>query len=135
MNQLTMIMKPVIHFEIPVDDQNRAKSFYKSVFDWTMQEMPDGDEEYTFVITSPMNEDFSHTEKGAINGGIFKRSDEIQNPVITIGVPSIDKFTKKVESAGGKVVVQKGEVPEMGYYAYFKDTEGNILGLWESMNK
>jgi uncharacterized protein len=42
---------------------------------------------------------------------------------------------KKIEAEGGKVIVPKGEVPDMGYYAYFKDTEGNVMGLWESMKK
>lgn len=126
-------MKPVVHFEIPVDEQNRAKSFYKSVFEWDLQEMPGGDEVYTFAITSPVDENYEHKEKGAINGGIFQRNEDIQHPVITIGVSSIDLFMKKIEAAGGEVVVPKGEVPEMGYYAYFKDTEGNLMGLWESM--
>lgn len=126
-------MKPVVHFEIPVDEQNRAKSFYKSVFEWDLQEMPGGDEVYTFAITSPVDENYKHKEKGAINGGIFQRNEDIQHPVITIGVSSIDLFMKKIEAAGGEVVVPKGEVPEMGYYAYFKDTEGNLMGLWESM--
>jgi len=126
-------MQPVVHFEIPVDEQKRAKSFYRSVFEWDLQEMPGGDEVYTFAITSPVDENYEHKEKGAINGGIFQRSGELQNPVITIGVSSIDEFVKKIEAAGGEMVVPKGEVPDMGYYAYFKDTEGNLMGLWESM--
>lgn len=127
-------MQPVVHFEIPVDDHKRAKTFYSSVFGWDLQEMPGGDEPYTFAITSPIDDNYEHKEKGAINGGIFQRIKEIPNPVITIGVSSIDEFIKKIEHAGCKVVVPKGEVPDMGYYAYFKDTEGNLMGLWESMS-
>jgi len=128
-------MKPVVHFEIPIDKQERAKKFYSSVFEWSLQDMPFQDDVYIFAITSPVDDNYTHKEKGAINGGIFKRSKDIQNPVITIGVPSIDEFVEKIETAGGKVVVPKGEVPDMGFYAYFKDTEGNLLGLWETMNK
>lgn len=128
-------MKPVVHFEIPIDEQERAKKFYSSVFEWDLQEMPFQDDVYIFATTSPVDENYMHKEKGAINGGIFKRSKELPNPIITIGVPSIDDFAEKIESAGGKVIVPKGEVPDMGYYAYFKDTEGNILGIWENMEK
>jgi uncharacterized protein len=128
-------MKPVVHFEIPADEQARAKKFYTSVFEWDMQDMPYQDDVYTFAITSPVDENYMYKEKGAINGGMFKRSPELQNPVITIGVPSIDEYAEKIEAAGGKLIVPKGEVPDMGYYAYFKDTEGNVLGLWESMEK
>ncbi len=128
-------MKPVVHFEIPVEEQERARKFYSSVFDWGFEEMPYEDDVYTFAITSPVDENFAYKEKGAINGGMFKRYDDLRNPIITIGVPSIDEYAKKIEAAGGKVVVPKGEVPDMGYYAYFKDTEGNVLGIWENMKK
>lgn len=126
-------MKPVVHFEIPVDDGERAKKFYSSVFEWELPEMPFQDHVYTFAITTPIDENNMYEEKGAINGGIFKRDKDLQNPIITIGVPSIDEFVIKIEAAGGKIVVPKGEVLNMGYYAYFKDSEGNVMGIWESM--
>jgi uncharacterized protein len=93
------------------------------------------DDVYTFAITTPIDENNMHTETGAINGGMIKRDRDLKNPVITIGVPSIDEYVKKIEAAGGKVITPKGEVPDMGYYAYFKDTEGNVMGLWESIKK
>lgn len=125
-------MNKVVHFEIPSDNQDRAKQFYSSVFDWEVQEMP-GEHPYTFAITSPVDENYMYKESGAINGGIFKREAPITNPIITIEVPSIDEHVKKIEAAGGKLVVEKGEAPDMGYYAYFKDTEGNLMGLWENI--
>ena len=128
-------MRPVVHFEIPVEEQERARKFYSSVFDWGFDEMPYEGDVYTFAITSPVDENFEYKEKGAINGGMFKRYDDLKNPVITIGVPSIDEYIKKIEASGGKVIVPKGEVPDMGYYAYFKDTEGNVMGIWENMSK
>lgn len=127
-------MNKVVHFEIPTDDHARAKRFYADVFGWQMQDMPTGDDVYTFATTSPMNEDFSHRESGAINGGMFKRHPglPVHNPVITIGVDSIDAHLARIEAAGGSTVVGKGEVPDMGWYAYFRDPEGNLMGLWES---
>ncbi len=77
-------------------------------------------------------------EPGAINGGMFKRG-QSQNaptsPVITMKVESIVDHFEKIKEAGGEVTVPKGEVPNMGYYAYVKDTEGNVIGLWEDMKK
>jgi len=126
-------MNKVVHFEIPADNRDRAKQFYASVFEWGLHDTPMGDDVYTSVITSPIDDNYMHKEKGAINGGIFKRDASLPTPVITINVPSIDEHAGKIEAAGGQMVVGKGEVPGMGYYAYFKDTEGNILGLWENI--
>jgi uncharacterized protein len=133
----TVAMNKVVHFEIPTDDHPRAKRFYAEVFDWQLQDMPGGDDIYTFAITSPVDEQFQHKESGAINGGMFPRGPQlpVHAPVITIGVDSIDQHLRKIEPAGGTLVVPKGEVPGMGWYAYFKDTEGNLMGLWETMQK
>ena len=73
------------------------------------------------------------TEPGAINGGLMQRSKDTPTPVITIGVDAIDDTMKKIEAGGGTVVQPRTEIPNMGAYAYFKDTEGNVVGLWETM--
>ena len=128
-------MDKVVHFEIPTDDHPRAKRFYAEAFGWQIEDAPDGGEEYTFAITSPMDEKFRHLEPGAINGGLFRRSPQIpvRSPVITIGVDDIEDAVRRIEAAGGTVVVPKGEVHGMGYYGYFTDTEGNLMGLWQSL--
>jgi predicted enzyme related to lactoylglutathione lyase len=124
-------MDKVVHFEIPTDDLDRAKGFYGSVFGWhlqTMQEMP-----YTIVMTTPVDEQTQMpTEPGAINGGMMERTADAPSPVLTVGVDSVDESMKKVEAEGGTIVRPKTEVPGMGAFAYFKDTEGNVLGVWES---
>jgi predicted enzyme related to lactoylglutathione lyase len=123
-------MQKVVHFEIPADDEARARGFYASAFDWQLQEMPDL--QYTIAMTTPIDEQTQvPTEPGAINGGLMKRSDETPAPVITIGVDSIDDSLRRVEAAGGTTVRARTEIPGMGAYAYFTDTEGNVLGLWE----
>ena len=130
-------MNKVVHFEIPTGDHPRAKRFYSEVFGWQLQDMPAGGDVYTLAVTSPVDEQFRHTEPGAINGGLFQRSPQlpVTSPVITIGVESIDEHARRIEAAGGTMVVPKGEVPDMGYYAYFKDPEGNLMGLWETMKR
>ena len=125
-------MRSVVHFEIPADDVERAKAFYGSVFGWDLQTMPVGEGEYTTVTTTPIDDTMRPTEPGAINGGLMRRSDRTPSPVITIGVDDIDLSLKEVESAGGSTVTPKTPIPEMGAFAYFKDPEGNVMGLWES---
>lgn len=124
-------MDKVVHFEIPTDDLERAKGFYGSAFGWQLQTVPEMD--YTIAMTTAVDgQSQMPTEAGAINGGIMKRSSDTPAPVITIGVGSIDESLKQVGAAGGTTVQPRTEIPGMGAFAYFKDTEGNVLGLWES---
>lgn len=122
-------MNKVVHFELPFDDKPRAKDFYSQIFGWQIDEMPEIP--YTSVMTTPTDESMKPTTPGSINGALVERGEDAPAPVITIGVDSIDEYIKKVEAAGGKQIGTKGEVPEMGYYAYFTDTEGNVIGLWQ----
>lgn len=75
------------------------------------------------------------TEPGAINGGMTKRQDPVKNTVITIDVSDIDSTLKTVEKLGGKTIQKKQAVANMGFTAYFKDTEGNIVGLWQTARR
>jgi predicted enzyme related to lactoylglutathione lyase len=126
-------MDGVVHFEIPADDLGRAKEFYGSVFDWQLQDVDmGGGQTYTTVMTVPIDDNQMPTEPGAINGGMMTRSAATPSPVITVGVASIDDALKRVEAAGGGVVTPKTDIPGMGAFAYFKDSEGNVLGVWES---
>jgi predicted enzyme related to lactoylglutathione lyase len=124
-------MGQVVHFEIPVDDLERAKEFYRSSFGWDLTTMQMGEGEYTMAGTTPVGEDQRPTEPGAINGGLTQRTADIPAPVITISVDSIDATLKDVESGGGSTVQPRTAIPGMGAFAYFKDPEGNVMGLWE----
>ncbi|OGV90567.1 glyoxalase [Microgenomates group bacterium RIFCSPLOWO2_01_FULL_46_13] len=123
-------MDKVVHFEIPADDVKRAQTFYQTVFGWGINEMPEMN--YTIVHTVEVDEKQMPKESGAINGGMLKRQEPITNPVITISVASIDETTKMIETGGGKVIRPKMAVGDMGFAAYFKDSEGNVIGLWEN---
>jgi predicted enzyme related to lactoylglutathione lyase len=124
-------MGRVVHFEIPADDEGRAREFYREVFGWQLQEMPEMD--YTIVMTTAVDQQTQlPTEPGAINGGLMKRSSDTPSPVITVDVESIDDSMKQIESRGGSVVKPRTEIPGMGAFAYFKDPEGNVMGLWET---
>lgn len=124
-------MDKIVHFEIPADDIARAKNFYGSSFGWQLDDMPGG-MDYTIVRTVDVDEQQMPKEPGAINGGMMKRSSDTPAPVITVNVDSIDDSLKKVEAGGGSVVRPRQAIPGMGAFAYFKDTEGNVMGLWEN---
>ncbi|MFC9787874.1 VOC family protein [Rhodococcus sp. NPDC127528] len=120
----------VVHFEVPFGDGARAREFYQQAFGWNVVEMPEMD--YTIVSTGPAAESGMPAEPGYIGGGMFERSaDSPQGPVITVDVADIDAALAKIESLGGQTIQAKQPVGEMGFAAYFKDTEGNIMGLWE----
>ncbi len=123
-------MDKVVHFEIPADDLARAKEFYGSIFGWELEDMEAMP--YTIIRTTPVDEQQMPTEPGAINGGMMQRTSETPTPVLTIGVGSVDDALKKVEAGGGSTVTPKTEIPGMGSFAYIKDTEGNLIGLWEN---
>jgi predicted enzyme related to lactoylglutathione lyase len=123
-------MDKVVHFEIPADSLDRAKKFYSTVFNWKLSEMPDF--EYVMVRTTESNENGMPNEPGAINGGMLERGEPVKSPVITISVDNIDEVAKTIEKNGGKMVRPKMPVGDMGFAAYFKDSEGNVVGLWQN---
>jgi uncharacterized protein len=121
----------VVHFEIPFDDGDRARGFYKEAFGWNLQEIPDMN--YTIVTSGPATEEGRPSEPGFVNGGMLKRDlSPSGGPVVTIDVESIDAALERIQQLGGSTVVAKQEVGDMGYSAYFKDPEGNVMGLWET---
>ena len=120
----------VVHFEVPFDDADRARSFYADVFDWQIQPMPEMD--YTIVSTGPVSDQGMPSEAGYIGGGMFQRQADISTPVITLQVDDIDATMIAVEKHGGSAVGEKLAVGQMGFAAYFNDSEGNLMGLWQS---
>jgi predicted enzyme related to lactoylglutathione lyase len=130
-------MDPIVHFEIPVDDLESARTFYSSIFGWKLSDwaMPDGST-FVGVHTTPIDEKTRVPLKpGAINGGILKKNEHVKMPVVAVNVASIDETVKKIEKNGGKVTMPKMDMMGMGFYAYVQDPSGNTLGLWEDLPK
>lgn len=119
----------VVHFELPFDDGARARSFYSELFGWQLQDVPGMD--YSLVMTGPVDERGS-TEPGYINGGMTQRGGPVGQPVVTIDVEDIDATLAKVTERGGSTVVERQAVGGMGWTAYFRDPEGNVMGLWQT---
>jgi predicted enzyme related to lactoylglutathione lyase len=120
----------VVHFEVPFDDGERATSFYREAFGWQLNAMPQF--QYVMTTTTPTDGQGRPAEAGAINGGMLRRQGPITAPVITIGVDDIDESLAQIEKLGGKTAIGKQPVGEMGHSAYFHDTEGNLIGLWQN---
>lgn len=122
-------MPRVVHFEISADDPARAADFYKAVFGWKIEKTP-MDMDYWIVTTG------DDSEPG-INGGIGKRGGKIAEGssvtafVCTINVLSIEEYVAKVEKAGGTNYRKKMAIPNVGWLAYCKDTEGNSFGFMQ----
>jgi hypothetical protein len=123
----------VIFFEIPADNPSRAREFYTSSFGWKMNEIPQM--HYTQIGTveaDRLGVRGTPKEPGAINGGMVERQRGlVENPLIYIGVKNIDEALVTVEKNGGKIVKPKSPVGNFGFAAYFKDSEGNVIGLWQ----
>ena len=118
------------YVEVPFDDAERAYAFYREVFGWNLMPMPEMD--YTGVSTGPTNEQGMPTEPGYIGGGMTPRGDMVPAPVITLQVDDIDKTLATLEDHGGSRAGDKITVGEMGFAAYFRDSEGNLMGLWQN---
>ena len=122
----------VVHFEIPFDDGDRARTFYGETFGWQLMPLPEMG--YTIVMTGPTDQEQGPTEPGFINGGMFERSAEFPGkaPNLVIDVASVEGALRSVEAHGGTAVTERMPVGEMGFTGYFTDTEGNLIGLWEN---
>ena len=119
------------HFEIPADKPERARKFYSATFGWKMSEIPGMD--YTMVSTGPVDEKGMPKEPGFIGGGIGKRGGQLKQPVVTIVVDEISDAEKTIERNGGKILQRKKAIGDgsMGHTGYFRDSEGNVVGLYQ----
>jgi len=117
-------MNGLTHFEIPVNDVDKAKEFYSNLFDWEFNYM----EEMKYLMFNTQSED----GKTKLSGGIFKKPNESFKVTNYFSVKNLTESAKKVEELGGKIVVPKTPVPGMGWFVHFTDMDGNLLALWEN---
>jgi len=117
-------MPTIVHFDIASEDVNRAKKFYESLFEWKIT-MPPGMSDYYLLETTDLE------GKQSIGGGIGKRENPDQKITLYIGVENIERYCRKIEELGGKVIQPELPVPGWGSLAVCMDTEGNLFGLWQ----
>ena len=123
-------MNPVVHFEMPAENRQRMADFYSRTFGWKTQML--GKDMGNYVIATTTESDEKGPKKpGAINGGFFTKSDDMpaQYPAVVVAVDDINDSMKKVMKAGGKVLGNPMEIPGVGRYVSFFDTEGNRVSM------
>jgi len=125
-----MKMNPVVHFEMPAEDKKRMADFYTRAFGWQTKQLGAEMGGYVVVTTTESDEN-GPRQPGAINGGFFQKTDAqpSQYPSVVIAVDDIKGHVKKVEAAGGKVIGEPAEIPGVGLYVTFFDTEGNRVSM------
>jgi predicted enzyme related to lactoylglutathione lyase len=123
-------MNPVVHFEMPAEDRKRMSEFYSKAFGWQTQQL--GPEMGNYVLVMTTESDNNGPKKpGAINGGFYTKTDDMpaQYPSVVIAVDDIDQAMKKVSQSGGRVLGEPMDIPGVGKYVSFFDTEGNRVSM------
>lgn len=130
-----MKRSPVVHFEMPVKDRARVSKFYTEAFGWEMDQLGEEMGNYIVAHTAETDENNMVKTPGTINGGFWQTDKENEPPHVVISVDDIHEAMKLVEIAGGKVLGGRNhdgkpdEIPGIGLYASFIDTEGNRVGM------
>lgn len=127
-------MNPVVHFELPCDDRDRIARFFEQAFDWKIQKL--GPEMGNYMLATTAGQDAKpDAARGAINGGFFVRDPRMpaQLPGIVIAVPDIRESMKRVTEAGGQVLGEPMDIPGVGAYVAFLDTEGNRSSMLQPL--
>ncbi len=115
--------RPVVHWELWSEDPGKVADFYAKVFDWNIQDLPELD--YRLVRTGG-------GDKG-IDGGIMKpkQGPWPGNMALYIDVDDLEAYRQKIKDAGGKIIVDHTDVPNVGSFCLFEDPDGRLLGLWK----
>lgn len=125
-------MNPVVHFEMPAKDNKRVMAFYQTAFGWQMQQTGPEMGNYVLATTTSTDDKGMPTTPGAINGGFFTYDPSkpgFSVPSIVISVDNLEESMEKVKQAGGKIMGEPMDIPGVGRYVAFEDTEGNRVGM------
>lgn len=114
--------RPVVHWELWSEKPEAISDFYKKVFDWDIRHIPDLN--YRMVDTGG---------DGGINGGIMtpQKGPWPGTMAFYVDVDDLDKYAGRIKQAGGKIVVDKMDVPGVGQLSLFEDPDGRVLGMWK----
>ena len=117
-------MSCVVHFEFSANDVDQAIAFYENALGWKFHKW-EGPMDYWLVTTG---------EEGTpgINGGFGRPDARVPGTVNTVDVADIDEAIAKVKKYGGTIVLDKHNIPGVGWLAYFKDPEGTIFGMMQA---
>jgi uncharacterized protein len=132
---------PVVHFEMGYNDRDRMVKFYETAFGWKGQQMGPDMGNYVVAQTTDTDEQGMVTAPGTINGGFYAKTDApgSQAPSVVISVDDIKAAVEEVKKAGGKILggmtpdgghtMEPTEIPGVGLWISFEDTEGNRVSM------
>jgi predicted enzyme related to lactoylglutathione lyase len=120
--------RTIVHFEIPAKDPAKLSQFYSKLFGWSFEKMEGSGAGMDYWTIKTRDKD----DSAGVNGGMMKKTDANQTPLNYVLVESVDEFSKKLVQLGGKIIMPKTEIPNMGNFAVALDPEGNGFGIFET---
>ncbi len=128
-----MSKNPVVHFEMPYKDAKRVAKFYEEAFGWNMSETGEDMGHYVLAGTAETDENRMVKTPGTINGGFYDlEQTKFKEPSVVISVDDVNQAIKDVEAAGGKLLGKPQDIPGVGLWAYFEDSEGNRVSILQA---
>lgn len=129
-----MSNNPVVHFEMPYKDAVRVTAFYKQAFGWDMADAGEQMGNYITAATAETDENRMVKTPGTINGGFYPLAMAPQStaPSVVISVSDLSQAMKDVETAGGKMLGEPQEIPGIGLWVSFTDTEDNRVSILQT---
>lgn len=111
---------PVIHFDIGCRDREKSNAFYTQLFDWQTSDY------------GPFSKKIDTGSPDGIAGYLTALGHEPHHYVmIYIQVEDITTQLEKVQQLGGQVMIPETEVPGQGAFAWIRDPDDNLIGLWK----
>jgi len=130
-----MKKNPVVHFEMPYENSDRLAKFYTQAFGWQMNKLDSEMGDYVTAGTAETDENRMVKTPGTINGGFYPKGPQAPaHPSVVIAVDDIKQSMKNVVASGGKVLGEPVEIPGIGHYVSFNDTEGNRVSMLQPLN-
>lgn len=128
-------MSPVVHFEMAAEDRKRMADFYTKVFGWKAEMLGPDMGNYVVVRTSETDEKGHPKTLGNIGGGFYQKMEDpdMNHPSVIIAVEDLNDSISKVKKSGGKILGDPADIPGIGRYVSFKDTEGNRVGMLQPL--
>lgn len=131
-----MKKNPVVHFEMPYESSERVAKFYSDAFGWEMNNLGEQMGDYVLATTTEIDENKMVKTPGNINGGFFSvASGAPPYPSVVIAVDDINEAMKNISNSGGNIIGEPMEIPGIGQYVSFTDTEGNRVSILQPVRK
>jgi predicted enzyme related to lactoylglutathione lyase len=125
-----MVDHTIVHFEIPAENVEKLMKFYRDLFGWRMEKAEGMD--YWLIETVPVDEKRQPIRQG-VNGGMYKKGQPETRILNYFAVESVDEYLKKITALGGKTIMSKQEIPQIGWSAIAADPEGNYFALFQGI--